>query len=123
MDASFESPSPPNTPPRAGSRIAVVFLVAGLVAVAGFAAWRGAGRAKSGATAQNAVVELAVDGMSCVGCAGAVASTLEEVPGVGEVTVDYDHRIATIRLEDRTVETGALIAALEDAGYKARVER
>jgi mercuric ion binding protein len=115
--------SPRSTrPSRVATRIAVVFLAAGLVAVATFAAWRVSGT-RTAAPTQNAVIELAVDGMSCVGCAGAVASTLEDVPGVAEVTVDYDQRTARIRLSDTTVQPATLVAAVEDAGYKAHVER
>ncbi len=103
-------------------RIAVVFLALGLVAVATFAAWRASGTRTPG-MAQNATVELAVDGMSCVGCAGAVASTLEDVPGVGEVTVDYDRRTAHVRLTDTTVQPATLVAAVEEAGYKAHLQK
>jgi copper chaperone CopZ len=39
------------------------------------------------------------------------------------VTVDYEHRLARIRLSDEGVEPAQLVAAIEEAGYKARVER
>ena len=123
MDSSFESPTPGSTPARAASRVAVVFLAAGLVAVATFAAWRGVARSRADNAPATAVVELAVDGMSCVGCAGAVTTTLEEVPGVATVTVDYDHRRAHIVLADQNVKPSVLVAAVEEAGYKARVDR
>jgi mercuric ion binding protein len=103
-------------------RLAFLLVAAGVLAVVGFVAWQGSWRAGGGAAAEPGTVTLAVDGMSCVGCAGVVSSTLEDVPGVAEVTVDYDHRLATVRLADRDVPPAALVAAVEEAGYKARVE-
>ena len=129
---SNETPSPPGGARPIGARIAFILVVAGLVAVIGFVTWQGtqgtqrarghAPAALQGAAAAKGTVTLAVDGMSCVGCAGAVASTLEEVPGVAEVTVDYEHRLAKIRLTDENVAPATLVAAIEEAGYKARVE-
>ena len=99
----------------------------------GFVTWQGTLRARGDAAGADGMtgagngeagtVTLAVDGMSCVGCAGAVETTLEEVPGVAEVTVDYEHRLARIRLSDQGVRPAQLVAAIEEAGYKARVER
>ena len=128
------TPPPPTPPPAArpaGTRIAFFLLVAGLVAVIGFITWQGTLRARSGdpaapttgAVHADGTVTIAVDGMSCVGCAGAVESTLEEVPGVAEATVDYDHRTARIVLSDPNVQPAQLVAAVEQAGYKARIER
>jgi copper chaperone CopZ len=130
---TFESPhapSPPSPPPDAprpvGARIAFILVVAGLVAVIGFVTWRGTLRARDNApaaAAEGGVITLAVDGMSCVGCAGAVETSLEDVPGVAEATVDYEHRLARIRLADQNVAPSTLVAAIEEAGYKAHVER
>ena len=126
------TPPPPTPPPAArpaGTRIAFFLLVAGLVAVIGFITWQGTLRARTdvapatGAMKDDGSVTIAVDGMSCVGCAGAVESTLEEVPGVAEATVDYDHRTARIVLSDPSVQPAQLVAAVEQAGYKARIER
>lgn len=130
MDPTSVSPDATPTPPSptrsAGARVAFVLLVAGLLAVIGFVTWQGTLRARSADTAASpneGMVTLAVDGMSCVGCAGAVESALEEVPGVAEATVDYDHRTATIKVDDPAVDAGQLVAALEQAGYKARIEK
>ena len=131
-DASPPPPAP-RSPRSAGTRLAFLLLVAGLIAVIGFVTWQGTLRARGNAAGADGMtgagrgeagtVTLAVDGMSCVGCAGAVETTLEEVPGVAEVTVDYEHRLARIRLSDEGVEPAQLVAAIEEAGYKARVER
>jgi len=61
--------------------------------------------------------------MSCVGCAGAVTTRLEEIPGVASVEVDYEQRLARVRLADQRVESSTLVAALQDAGYGARLQR
>lgn len=129
VDPTPESPRPahpPDSSPRPlATRIAFLLVVAGLLAVVGFVTWQGTMRARGGHSAAGAeagTVTLAVDGMSCVGCAGVVTSTLEDVPGVTEVTVDYEHRLATIRMAGEPVPAATLVAAIEEAGYKARIE-
>ena len=137
MVPTFESPAapspvqspPPDTPHPRGARIAFILVVTGLVAVIGFVTWQGTLRAGGdhgatpGSAGEEGTITLAVDGMSCVGCASAVETSLEEVPGVAEVTVDYEHRLARIRLADENVAPATLVKAIEEAGYKARVER
>jgi copper chaperone CopZ len=106
----------------AGTRIAFLLLAVGLAAVAAFLVWQGTQRSQGMARAGE-VVTIAIDGMSCVGCAGAVTTRLEEIPGVAEVEVDYDHRLARIRLADQGVQPSTLILAVQDAGYGARLQR
>jgi copper chaperone CopZ len=59
-------------------------------------------------------VVLAIPGMTCGGCAGAVARALSAVPGVVEARVDLAGGRATVtgtaRMED-------LIRAVQDAGF------
>lgn len=57
---------------------------------------------------------LAISGMTCGGCAGAVARALSAVPGVAEVRVDLAGGCATV-----TGTAGAqdLIGAVEAAGF------
>lgn len=114
------SPRSATRPP--GAPVAFALLAVGLLAVVGFVTWQATqrghrGAVTHGAVAEHGVVTLAVEGMSCVGCAGTVTTTLEAVPGVAEVSVDYEHRLATIRLADESVEPSVLIAALDQAGY------
>ena len=132
MVPTLESPdsAPSSGAPRpVGAKIAFILVVAGLVAVIGFVTWQGTLRSRATADTRTSavhepgVVTLAVDGMSCVGCASTVETALEEVPGVAEAHVDYDQRLARIRLVDQHVEAGTLVAALEQAGYKAHVEK
>jgi len=116
------SPAPRATGPS--RLIAAGLLALGVVAVVGFLGWQGVQRGAIGRAkpAANDVVVISIDGMSCVGCAGAVEATIREVDGVAEVTVDYDQRRANIRLADTSVAPATLVAAVEDAGYKARLE-
>ena len=118
-----DTPTP--TPSTAPARLLAAGLLGlGIAAVLGFVAWQGMQRGGPGGRGKTAndVVVISIDGMSCVGCAGAVESTIREVDGVAEVTVDYDHRRASIRLSDTNVAPATLVAAVEDAGYKARLE-
>ena len=111
----------PSAVPR-NSRIAFVLVAIGLATVAGFITWQATTRDRAAtATAQAGMVSIAVDGMSCVGCAGAVSATIEEIPGVAEVTVDFENRLAHVRLADQGVDPATLVAAIEHAGYRAHV--
>jgi copper chaperone CopZ len=64
-------------------------------------------------------IVLAVDGMSCQHCVRRVTTALGKVPGVhvDEVTVGR----AQVEASDDAA-AGAVISALERAGYPARVE-
>jgi copper chaperone CopZ len=92
------------------------------LAVGAFVTWQGmARRPASEAVPPTDVITIAVEGMSCTGCAGVVTTTIEEIPGVAEVTVDFDSRLAHIRLADQGVDPATLVTAIESAGYRAHV--
>jgi copper chaperone CopZ len=59
--------------------------------------------------------QLTVRGMSCEGCASAVADALNALPGTW-ATVDLATRTATVRTKE-AADTGALERAVEDVGY------
>jgi copper chaperone CopZ len=63
-------------------------------------------------------IVVAVSGMTCAGCAGAVGRALSQVPGVVEAQVDLAGGRATVtgtaRVED-------LIRAVADAGFTGEV--
>ncbi|WP_254279331.1 heavy-metal-associated domain-containing protein [Haloarcula marina] len=59
---------------------------------------------------------ITVDGMSCGHCEQTVADAIEAVSGVTHVTVDRTAGTATVEGE---VDSKALVAAVEDAGYEA----
>lgn len=67
-------------------------------------------------------IVLKITGMHCGGCSTAVRNVLSKVESVKSVAVDLATGRATISA-DRSVDDASLIAAVEDAGYEAEVER
>ncbi len=63
-------------------------------------------------------IELRVAGMTCPDCARRVTTALEGLEGVRSAAVDYRAGRAAVEL-DREVPLGALIAAVERAGFRA----
>jgi copper chaperone CopZ len=59
-------------------------------------------------------VLLEVHGMSCAHCVAAITSAVSPLPGV--TGVDVALAAGTVRI-DGTPEAGAVVAAIEDAGY------
>ncbi len=59
-------------------------------------------------------VVLAISGMTCGGCAGAVGRALSRVPGVAEARVDLAKGQATVT---GTARAEDLIRAVEAAGF------
>ena len=55
--------------------------------------------------------------------AAAVATRLDEVPGVVSATVDYDKAAAIVRHAGRDGLASAAIAAVSDLGFRAEVQR
>ena len=63
-------------------------------------------------------VTLKVEGMSCQGCADAVARVVRAADPAAEVRVD----VAAGRVEAQTnARPEALVAAIDSAGYQARI--
>jgi Au+-exporting ATPase len=62
--------------------------------------------------------ELSIEGMTCASCVGRVERALKAIPGVTGAIVNLATERATIR---GTADAAALIAAIEDAGYEAKV--
>lgn len=70
--------------------------------------------------AAPATSELTVNGMTCNNCARRVTDALQAVPGVHSVTVNIEHRRATVRWTTDSTNPPALISALATAGYPAQ---
>lgn len=66
-------------------------------------------------------ITLRIGGMTCEACAVHVRSGLEGVAGVRRARVDYDGSRATVETDGR-VNADDLVAAVEEAGYRATVE-
>ena len=64
-------------------------------------------------------VELDLDGMTCASCAARIEKVLTRQPGVVEANVNFATERARVRVDGAAA--GDLIAAVERAGYGARV--
>ncbi|MCG8910904.1 heavy-metal-associated domain-containing protein [Pseudomonas sp. DP-17] len=64
-------------------------------------------------------IDLHVEGMSCASCVRHVNAALAPVTGVAEVSVDL--AAGRVRVSG-DADAQALMAALQDAGYPAKVE-
>ena len=58
-----------------------------------------------------------VDGMSCEHCRIAVTGEVGDVAGVSAVDVDLDTKL--VRVTGVGLDDGALVAAIDEAGYDA----
>ncbi len=65
------------------------------------------------------MIELKISGMTCDGCAAAVAGALRSIDGIDEVDVSLSAGTATVKASGR-VTSEAMIDALEAKGFKAR---
>lgn len=61
---------------------------------------------------------LALSGLTCTACSAAVTKALKQVEGVRDVTVN-DDRTQAVVVVNESVSPGALVAAVEHAGFKA----
>src|SRR5690606_21595174 len=65
-----------------------------------------------------AAVELAIEGMTCASCSARVERALAAVPGVSSAAVNLATERATVQ---GVARPDALLAAVDRAGYDARV--
>ena len=71
---------------------------------------------------EHTTVELAVGGMTCASCVNRVERYLKKVPGVESAAVNLALERATVSFPSSSgVDPDALAAAVERAGYQARV--
>ncbi|MCU0912485.1 MAG: copper ion binding protein, partial [Rhodobacteraceae bacterium] len=73
---------------------------------------------KAGYDVLPAQVELAVEGMTCASCVGRVEKALKAVPGVTGAAVNLATERASV---SGTADVAELVAAVEAAGYAARL--
>jgi Cu+-exporting ATPase len=76
---------------------------------------------KSGTRDSKMTIQLKIDGMHCSGCVNAVRRVLEASQSVTAVSVDLNAGRAAVEAS-AGVDPLGLVAALEDAGYDARIE-
>ncbi|WP_049924686.1 heavy-metal-associated domain-containing protein [Halopiger djelfimassiliensis] len=62
-----------------------------------------------------------VTGMSCGGCETNVIEAVEALEGVSSVTADHDADEVRVEHDETAVDDGAIVDAIENAGYEAAV--
>lgn len=65
-------------------------------------------------------IELGISGMTCGGCRTAVERILRAQSGVSDVHVDLDAGKASVEAREDVIPE-QLVAAIEGAGYEARL--
>ena len=114
-------------------RLAILLVAVGIAVVGGYVlsagrAGRAERRAQEAAFAvahpgdESTLVTIDVDGMSCPDCAESVREEIAKVDGVVACRVDLQRHVAEVRVESKDVAPAALLAAVSDAGYDARIE-
>ena len=71
------------------------------------------------ATPQTTVLD--VQNMTCSMCSVTVRKALENVPGVVEAKVDYDHKTATVKYDADKTNPSTLVKATTNAGFPSSV--
>ncbi len=61
-----------------------------------------------------------ITGMTCAACSRAVERAVGKQPGMHEATVNLATERLSVRYDDTALDTGAIITAVEKAGYGAR---
>ena len=75
---------------------------------------------KAGYRVGERSVQLQVEGMTCASCVSRVEKALKQVPGVVSAEVNLATETAEVRFAGRDSDLGALMSAVERAGYAAR---
>ncbi|MBQ7263048.1 MAG: heavy-metal-associated domain-containing protein [Synergistaceae bacterium] len=65
---------------------------------------------------------LVIEGMMCAHCEARVRKALEALPGIASADVSYEAGTAVVHLSG-PVEEGALVHAVEAAGYTVSSDR
>ena len=69
------------------------------------------------------IVSFPVEGMTCASCVNRITRFLNKVDGVEEANVNLASESATVRFDPSRVDVAGLVAAVDAAGYVARVEQ
>ncbi|MGD0389635.1 MAG: heavy metal-associated domain-containing protein [Tepidisphaeraceae bacterium] len=69
--------------------------------------------------AQDRLVLIHIDGMHCHQCERSVSAAISAKAGVREVEVDFNTRQASVLFDPAAVKIAELMAAVNEAGYKA----
>jgi P-type Cu+ transporter len=69
------------------------------------------------------VVSFPIEGMTCASCVNRITRFLSKVEGVEEASVNLASESATVRYDPAALTIADLVAAVDAAGYVARVEQ
>jgi len=69
-----------------------------------------------------ASLTLKVTGMTCGHCRMKVEKAIQDVSGVYGAAVDLDGGAAEVEFDERRVDAGRIVSAVEAVGYRARAE-
>ncbi|HXI45127.1 MAG TPA: heavy metal translocating P-type ATPase, partial [Candidatus Acidoferrales bacterium] len=69
------------------------------------------------------IVSFPIEGMTCASCVNRITRFLAKVEGVAEANVNLASESATVRYDPAALTVADLVAAVDAAGYVARVEQ
>ncbi|HEX2755810.1 MAG TPA: heavy metal translocating P-type ATPase [Candidatus Limnocylindrales bacterium] len=69
------------------------------------------------------MIAFPIEGMTCASCVNRITRFLRKVDGIEDASVNLATESATVRYDGARVDVAAIVAAVEAAGYVARVER
>jgi Cu+-exporting ATPase len=69
------------------------------------------------------IVSFQVEGMTCASCVNRITRFLGKVEGVEEANINLASDMATVRFDPGRTDLSTLAAAVEAAGYTARIDR
>jgi Cu+-exporting ATPase len=72
-------------------------------------------------SAEQEAAEISLIGMTCNSCAGKIEKTLQELPGVSSVNVNFAMQKAFIKYDNTKVNSASLLKVIEDTGYQGMI--
>lgn len=66
---------------------------------------------------------LNVQNMTCAACPITVKKALEQVPGVSDVKIDFEHKTATVHVDTDKTNVSMVTKATADAGFPSTVRK
>jgi copper chaperone CopZ len=73
----------------------------------------------SHSVAKDQLAVIRIDGMHCHRCEQTIRKAMSSKPGVHEVEVDFNSSQASVLFDPANVKVSELMAAVEEAGYRA----
>tara|TARA_R110000868_G_scaffold92136_2_gene255653 strand:+ start:268 stop:600 length:333 start_codon:yes stop_codon:yes gene_type:complete len=69
--------------------------------------------------ADNILVEVSIEGMSCMACVAKVKKTLSDLNGINEVKVSLENKSATLQYNPNNISLDKIKQSINKTGYKA----